>query len=123
MASSPSRSRMTAAWMNAEDMERDLFLFRFIAQTIQVKRCGPTQTRQVRRATRNPCKSGTSGNAGRLELLNFSRVARAAEPVSAGRARRGVQPGVRPARPQASAPRSLWPDAPAPDRSAPDAAA
>src|SRR5882724_3314160 len=101
MASSPSRSRMTAAWMNAEDMERDLFLFRFIAQTIQVKRCRPTRTRQWRRATRNPCKSGTSRNAGRLELLNFSRAARAAEPVFADRPRRGAQPGVRFARQQA----------------------
>src|SRR5215216_922284 len=97
-------------------------LVRCIAQTIQVKRCGPTQTRQGWLATRNPCKSGTSRNAGRLELLNFSRVARAASPASAGHARRGVQPDVRSARPQASAPRSRQLDAPAPDRSAPGAA-
>src|SRR5207302_11330973 len=98
-------------------------LARIIAQTIQVKRCGPTQTRQGRRATRNPCKSGTSWIAGRLESLNFSRVAQAASRASAGRALRGVQSAVRSARPPASAPQSLWPDAPALDRSAPDAAA
>src|SRR5437879_825415 len=87
-------------------------LARFIAQTIQVKRCGPTQTRQGRDATRNPCKSGTSRIGGRLESLNFSRVAQAASRASAGRARRGVQPAVRSARPQASAQQSMWPDAP-----------
>src|SRR6186713_157574 len=97
-------------------------LARSIVRAIQVKRCGPTQTRQGRRVTRNPSKSGTSLQTDKLESFNFNRVARAAQPVSAD-ARPGLQSGVRSAEPQAPAPPSRLPDAPAPGRSAPGAAA
>src|SRR4051794_13999034 len=75
MASRPSRSRMMAAWMKADDMNGDpcFDVPGFIPRKPQVKARGIAQ---VALRLRNPCKQRTSEDPRKLESFNsyLSRV-------------------------------------------------
>src|SRR5258708_39995113 len=115
MASSPSRSRMTAACMNAEDMNQSVFGSFYPATVLSKAEAHHTTLSIGAKAA----KTGYFRAATKTRIVQFSRFGSPAEPASAPPAPAAAPPAARPGRSQASQPTSRRPDGSMPEQSGP----